>query len=70
MLEGDFREIPDLNFNIQLLICDSPYIASRLTFDCTPKGKFLGIPVNGKMVTFNENVFYEFDQEKIAQVWR
>src|SRR6187431_1860245 len=48
MLERDFYEIPDLYFDIQLLISDPPYIASRLEFDCTPKGKFLGLHVNGK----------------------
>jgi predicted ester cyclase len=69
MLERDFSEIPDLHFNIQLLVSDAPYVASRLGFDCTPKGRFLGLDVNGKRVSFTENVFYEFREAKIAQVW-
>src|ERR1700692_236724 len=69
MLERDFHEIPDLYFNIQLLIADPPYIASRIGFDCTPNGIFLGLPVNGRRVSFSENVFYEFQGEKIAKVW-
>jgi predicted ester cyclase len=69
MLERDFCEIPDLHFSIQLLISDPPYLASRLFFDCTPKGKFLGLPVNGKKVSFTENVFYEFRGDKIVEVW-
>jgi len=69
MLERDFCEIPDLHFTIQLLICDPPYVASRLEFDCAPKGTFLGLDVNGKRVSFTENVFYEFRSEKIWQVW-
>jgi predicted ester cyclase len=69
MLEKDFREIPDLSFNIELLVCDPPQVASRLAFDCTPKGRFLGLEVNGKRVSFAENVFYEFRDGKIAQVW-
>jgi predicted ester cyclase len=69
MLERDFGEVPDLYFNIQLLISDPPYLASRLEFDCTPKGKFLGLHVNGKRVSFTENVFYEFRREKIWHVW-
>jgi predicted ester cyclase len=69
MLERDFYEIPDLYFNIRLLISEPPYVASRLVFDCTPKGKFLGLPVNAKRVSFTENVFYELRREKIAQVW-
>ena len=69
MLERDFSEIPDLHFNIQLLISDAPYIASRLAFACSPKGKFLGLDVNGKRVSFVENVFYEFRRDKIVQVW-
>ena len=69
MLERDFLEIPDLYFNIQLLISDPPYVAIRLEFDCSPKEKFLGLAVNGKRVSFAENVFYEFRNEKIEHVW-
>jgi predicted ester cyclase len=69
MLERDFREIPDLHFNIQLLICEPPHIASRLRFDCTPAGRFLGLSVNGRKVSFTENVFYEFEKLQIKTVW-
>ncbi len=69
MLERDFDEIPDLHFDIQLLICDPPYVASRLAFNCSPKGKFLGLDINGKRVSFTENVFYKFRREKIEEVW-
>ena len=69
MLERDFEEIPDLSFEIQLLISDPPHIASRLLFNCAPKGKFLGLNVYGKKVSFAENVFYEFRREKIETVW-
>ena len=69
MLERDFQEIPDLHFTIQLLVSDPPYIASRLGFDCSPKGKFLSLPVNGKRISFTENVFYQFRNGKIERVW-
>ncbi|AZN97065.1 ester cyclase [Mesorhizobium sp. M9A.F.Ca.ET.002.03.1.2] len=69
MLRRDFDEIPDLYFDVQMLISDPPYIASRLGFDCTPKGAFLGLDVNGKRVSFAENVIYEFRGGKIVQVW-
>ena len=36
MLQNDFSEIPDLHFNIRLLISYPPYIARRLSFDCSP----------------------------------
>jgi predicted ester cyclase len=36
LLEGDSYEIPDLCFNVQLLVSDPPYLASRLGFDCSP----------------------------------
>jgi predicted ester cyclase len=69
MLERDCDEIPDLHFDIRLLIAEPPHIASRLQFDCSPKGVFLGLPVNGRRVSFTENVFYEFLDERIANVW-
>jgi len=69
MLEGDFSDIPDLRFEIALLVCDPPFVASRLQFDCAPRGTFLGLPVNGRKVRFSENVFYEFRGGRITQVW-
>lgn len=69
MLEGDFRAIPDLYFDIQLLISEPPRVASRLRFDCTPKGMLFGLPVNGRKVQFSENVFYEFRDGRIVDVW-
>ncbi|WGD49080.1 ester cyclase [Bradyrhizobium sp. CB1650] len=69
MLEKDFQEIPDLRFNVELLISNPPHIASRLKFDCTPVGKFLGLDVSGRRVSFCENVFYEFHDGKIRRVW-
>jgi predicted ester cyclase len=69
MLERNFYNIPDLYFNIQLLVSDDRYIASRLSFDCSPKGKFFDLNINGKKVSFSENVFYEFKKGKIIKVW-
>jgi predicted ester cyclase len=69
MLEQDFQEIPDLRFEIDRLIADPPMIAARLRFDCTPKATFLGLPVNGRRIVFPENVFYEFRDAKIVEVW-
>jgi predicted ester cyclase len=69
MLVKDFEDIPDLCFNIQFLICDPPHVAARLAFECSPKGDFLGLSVNGRTVSFAENVFYEFKNSKIASVW-
>ncbi len=69
MLERDCAAIPDLHFDVAMLIADPPILASRLNFDCTPIGYFLGLPVNGRRVTFAENVFYAFRDGKIARVW-
>ena len=69
MLEGDFRAIPDLHFSIDFLVTDPPHIASRLLFECTPVGTLFGLPVNGRKVSFTENVFYEFEDARIRNVW-
>lgn len=69
MLEKDFAQIPDLHFTVALLIVDPPHIAARLHFDCSPKGNFFGLPINGRRVSFAENVFYEVLEGKIRQVW-
>jgi predicted ester cyclase len=68
MLEKDFKDIPDLHFNVEMIISEPPYLASRLRFDCHPEGVFLDLPINGKYVTFHENVFYQFENDKIVRV--
>jgi predicted ester cyclase len=69
MLQRDFEDIPDLRFNIELLACTPPLVAARLAFRCSPKGTFLGLSVNGRRVSFAENVFYAFKSSRIASVW-
>lgn len=69
MLQENFRDIPDLSFHVDLLVTEPPRVASRLLFDCTPKGRLFDLPTNGKRVSFSENVFYEFRDGRIASVW-
>ncbi len=69
MLVGNYKDIPDLRFNIDLVVEDGDTIASRLKFDCRPVGEFLGLPVNGRRVIFHENVFYRFFDGRIKEVW-
>lgn len=69
MLERDFDDIPDLHFGIELLIVDPPFVASRLRFDVRPRATFLGLAVNGRRVSFSENVFYRVPDDKIVEVW-
>jgi predicted ester cyclase len=69
MLVKDFAAIPDLRFTAAMLVCEPPRLAARLAFDCMPKGEFLGLAVDGRRVSFAENVFYEFTGSKIVSVW-
>lgn len=68
MLEGDVAAIPDLHFDLRLLICEPPHIAAMLHFDCTPRGDLFGLPVNGRHVRFGENAFYEYRDGLILNV--
>ena len=69
MLERDYEDIPDLQFAIALLVCDPPHVAARLAFHVSPRGNFLGLDINGRRVSFTENVFYAFRDGKIVEVW-
>lgn len=69
MLNESYQAIPDLRCEIELLIVDPPRVATRLRYDVAPPADFLGLAVNGRRVQFTENVFYEFDDARIRQVW-
>lgn len=69
MLENDHAQIPDLHFQIERLIADPQQVACRLRFEVTPRGEFLGLPVDGRRVTFCEHALYVFREQKIHEVW-
>ena len=69
MLEQDFLDIPDLRFVADLVVVEPPHVAARLRFTCAPIGRFLGLPVNGRTVSFTENVFYRFGGGRIVEVF-
>ncbi len=69
MLIGDTASIPDLFFEIGLLVAENDCVAARLDFKCTPRREFLGFRPNGEQVSFSENVFYKFSRGKIVEVW-
>jgi predicted ester cyclase len=69
MLSGNYADIPDLHFAIDIVVADETTVASRLRFDCRPARAFLGLAIDGRRVFFHENVFYRFIGGKISTVW-
>lgn len=69
MLEGNYRDIPDLHFHVDLIVTEEARIASRLRFDCTPIGEFLGVAVGGRRVLFHEHAFYTLRDGRISEVF-
>jgi predicted ester cyclase len=69
LIAGDIAAIPDLYFDIHLLVVDRDQVACRINFNCTPRGEFLGLRPNGKAISFCEHVFYRLRDGKIYEVW-
>ncbi len=69
MIAADIAAIPDLYFDVRLLVVDGDMIACRIEFNCTPQAEFLGLQPNGKRIAFAEHVFYRLREGKICEVW-
>ena len=69
MLEENCRDIPDLQFETNIVVADEGHIASRIRFSCAPSGEFLGLPLNGRRIVFYEHAFYALVGGKIAEVF-
>jgi predicted ester cyclase len=69
MLANDFGDIPDVHFDIGLLVVDDARVACRLEFRCTPRESWLGAGNGRTTIRFAEHVFYEFVGGKIVHVW-
>jgi len=68
-IAGDLAAIPDLYFDVQLIVVGGEQIACRLFFNCTPQSEWLGLRPNGGSISFAEHVFYKFRERKIYEVW-
>jgi predicted ester cyclase len=68
MLVDDYAAIPDLRFTVDWLVSEPPFVAARLAFTCTPKGRFLDLPVHGRTISFAEHVFYRWEEDRIVEV--
>lgn len=69
LIAGDVAAIPDLYFDVRLLVVNADRVAARIVFNCTPKRTFRGLEPTDKKVSFAEHVFYRFQDGKIAEVW-
>jgi predicted ester cyclase len=68
-IAGDLAAIPDLYFDVQLIVVCGDQIACRLFYNCTPQSEWLGLQPNGESISFAEHVFYKFRDGKIYEVW-
>ena len=69
MIAEDVQRIPDLRFDVDLLVVDEGHVACRIRFDCHPRGELFGVAVDGRRVTFAEHVLYRLREGRIEQVW-
>jgi predicted ester cyclase len=68
-LAEDVRTIPDLRYDVELLVPGADHVACRIRFLCTPQGDFRGLPTKGRRLSFVEHVFYRFRAARIEEVW-
>jgi predicted ester cyclase len=55
--QDEAEAIPDLRFNVGLLVAEGDLVACKLDFDCTPARTFLGFEPSGNRIQFTEHVF-------------
>lgn len=68
-LVQDVAAIPDLFFDLQLIVARGDLVSSRILFHCTPQHGWQGWQPNGQAISFAEHVIYRFHGGKIAEVW-
>lgn len=68
LLREDVATIPDLRYQVRLLLADGDRLAVRLWFDGTPVRPFRGVDTLGRRVAFAEHAFYELVDGRIRTV--
>jgi predicted ester cyclase len=65
----DVAAIPDLYFDVHLLVAHDQTVGCRIFFRCTPQHEWQGWHPDGQTISFAEHVFYRFRDGKIEEVW-
>ena len=65
---AEAETIPDLRYDVGLLVVEGDEVAARLEFDCTPTAPFLGREPTGRRIRFVEHVFYRFERGLVVEV--
>lgn len=68
-LVQDIAAIPDLVFELQVVVAHDQQVGCRIFFRCTPEREWQGWQPNGQTISFAEHVFYRFRDGKIEEVW-
>lgn len=59
---------PDLQWRIQQMVCEPPWLAVHLTVTGTHRGRWKGVPPTGEPFSTEEFAMYRFIGTRIAEV--
>ena len=69
LLDDVVPSAPDIRWTVDMEVVQPPRIAARLRIVCTPPGDLFGVSVNGRRVSLNEHLVYQFEGDKISAIW-
>lgn len=69
-ITADFRAaFPDLRFEVDIVMADGDFVASRWTASGTNTGPWGGMPATGRAATFSGVNIFRFENGKVAEIW-
>jgi steroid delta-isomerase-like uncharacterized protein len=60
---------PDLNMQVDQLIAEGSFVATRVTISGTQQGEWLGVPASGRRISITAHDVHRIEQGRIAESW-
>jgi C-1 hydroxylase len=69
LISGFMRAFPDLKFEIDNIVAEGDYVATRMTARATHRNDFMGIPATGKQITCTAMGLVRIVDGRIVEHW-
>jgi len=69
LISGFMRAFPDLKFEVDNIVADGEYVATRMTARATHRHDFMGLPATGKEITCTAMGLVRIVDGRIVEHW-
>lgn len=69
LLKSHWKAFPDTSYILDQLLAEGDQLAARLTYQCTHRGTYEGVPATDHWIAYSGVHFFRLEQGRICEWW-